>query len=318
MNSEDFCLFGGISKIDYEKRRVYGYATTDAVDSQDEIVDIDATREALKDYSQWRNIREMHSSSAVGTAPILEMQTKGLYIGADVIDDNAWKKVVSGVYKGFSIGGKKLETSPEFRQDLGKTITRIKKYKLNEISLVDRPANPESRFTVAKFDTQLPEQAKAEGLPETSAVAKEVEIKSEAVKLEAETAIAKEASESKPAEAETIVAKSEIATAAPATQETVDYEAKFNELSKAQAETKAKLDELLVKEAAWKKEEDFHSELMKRLDSLQPMNKAMVSQSDSEMAKREEEAMRKGLKEIGLGELIVKGGGLGTLFKDQN
>lgn len=137
-------LYAPFAKIDEEKRMVFGYATTPSVDSQDEIVDLEASFEAVDEWKKWATIKEMHrKDTAVGIAPIIEKHVGvGVYIGAEIVDDQAWKKCVKGVYKGFSIGG-----SVKTRD--GKRIT---KYQLNEISLVDRPANPDAVFMVAKRD----------------------------------------------------------------------------------------------------------------------------------------------------------------------
>jgi phage head maturation protease len=78
------------------------------------------------------------------------MRKTGLWLGAKIVDDSAWKKVKEGVYKGFSIGGKKLKVVPDFDVNLNKAITRIKEYLLTEISLVDRPANPLATFSFIK------------------------------------------------------------------------------------------------------------------------------------------------------------------------
>ncbi|MGH6990793.1 MAG: DUF6582 domain-containing protein, partial [Stellaceae bacterium] len=91
-------------------------------------------------YMAWANVREMHQASAVGVAKEANVDDKGLYIGAKIVDDDAWKKVVEEVYKGFSIGGDVT------RRD-GATITGLD---LIEISLVDRPANPDCRIDVVK------------------------------------------------------------------------------------------------------------------------------------------------------------------------
>jgi len=161
-DANDLVFFGEISKVDHENRMVYGYATTDALDNQDEIVTKEATSAALEEYSKWRNIREMHQASAVGTAPLLQTTEKGLYIGAKIVDDNAWKKVAEGVYKGFSIGGKRVEDEPYYDEKLKKNVNKVTKYKLNEISLVDRPANPEAIFSVAKRDASEDIEKKVE------------------------------------------------------------------------------------------------------------------------------------------------------------
>lgn len=156
-NDNEFVIYSDFSKVDEEQRMVYGIATSDVIDSQDEIVEWEATNVAVKDYSNWRNIREMHTNSAVGTAPVLEMQKQGLWVGAKIIDDSAWKKVKAGVYKGFSIGGKKLKVVPSYDTNLGKQINRIKEYVLTEISLVDRPANPLATFSFVKRDVDSSE-----------------------------------------------------------------------------------------------------------------------------------------------------------------
>ena len=144
-------LFAEIVKVDPEKRMVYGYASTGALDSQGERVSVDALKVALPDYMKFANIREMHQPSAVGVAKQAEIDNKGLYIGAKVVDDVAWKKVTEEVYKGFSIGGRAVEKVDD-------TITSLR---LTEISLVDRPANPECVFDVYKAD-DIPQGEEAE------------------------------------------------------------------------------------------------------------------------------------------------------------
>lgn len=150
-------MFVPISKVDEEQRMVYGIATTSALDKQNEIVDWGATKKALTEYSQWRNIREMHKPSAVGVAPIIEAreEKQEVYIGAKIIDEQAWQKCKEGVYKGFSIGGEVLDRTVEFNKASGKSINRVTNYILNEISVVDRPANPLCRFETVKRDTSI-------------------------------------------------------------------------------------------------------------------------------------------------------------------
>src|SRR5207248_11246668 len=60
-------------------------------------------------------------------------------LGARIVDAEAWEKVTAGVYKGFSIGGHVTGRDPADR----KVITGLA---LTEISIVDRPANPEAVF----------------------------------------------------------------------------------------------------------------------------------------------------------------------------
>jgi hypothetical protein len=138
-------FYGDICKIDEEQRMVWGYASTEAVDNSGEVIKKDAIEQALEDYMQFANIREMHQLSAVGVAKEAQVDDRGLYLGAKVVDDNAWTKVKEGVYKGFSVGGK-----VQGRDSKNKKV--ITKLSLSEISLVDRPCNPEAVFDVFKAE----------------------------------------------------------------------------------------------------------------------------------------------------------------------
>jgi len=163
-----------IAKVDAERREVWGYASTEARDEDGEIVKREALIAALGDYMKFANIREMHQLSAVGVAREATVDDKGLYIGAKIVDDHAWQKVVEGVYKGYSIGGRVTQRDVLDHQ----TITGLV---LNEISLVDRPANPEavfdywkatgvSRMSQARFNPPI--QIWACGVPEHRHLAK--------------------------------------------------------------------------------------------------------------------------------------------------
>src|SRR5690606_20036922 len=99
-------IFIPFAKKDEEKRMVYGYASTEALDSQGEVVSKNAIMNALPDYMKYGNIREMHQPSAVGKTHQASMDEQGLFIKVKNVDDNAWKKVKEGVYNGFSIGGR--------------------------------------------------------------------------------------------------------------------------------------------------------------------------------------------------------------------
>jgi len=137
-------IFVPIAKLDDEQRMIYGYATTEALDAHGEVVKREAIEAALPHYMRFANIREMHQLSAVGVTQAAEFDEKGLYVKAKVVDEEAWAKVKEGVYKGLSIGGRVTERDPHNR----KTITGVE---LHEISLVDRPANPEALIDAYKI-----------------------------------------------------------------------------------------------------------------------------------------------------------------------
>lgn len=136
-------LFLPLQKIDREACEVFGYASTEAEDSQGEIVRRAALEAALPAYMRFANIREMHLPSAVGVAKEAAVDETGLYLKARIVDEEAWRKVKEGVYKGFSIGGAVTARDPADPR----IITGVE---LTEISLVDRPANPEAVFAVWK------------------------------------------------------------------------------------------------------------------------------------------------------------------------
>ena len=78
---DDFSVFLPIEKVDAQSGMVWGYASTPSKDLQGEIVPLDAIKAALPDYMKWANIREMHTSSAVGVTKEAHIDAKGLYIG---------------------------------------------------------------------------------------------------------------------------------------------------------------------------------------------------------------------------------------------
>lgn len=127
--------------------KVWGYASSGSVDSDGETITAAAMKAALPDYMKFGAVREMHQPMAAGTAieAHVEEDTGKTWFGAHVVDPIAVKKVETGVYKGFSIGGKVTK-----RNDLKKT--QIDGLNLVEVSLVDRPANPEAVFTLCKAE----------------------------------------------------------------------------------------------------------------------------------------------------------------------
>jgi phage head maturation protease len=147
-----------LTKKDEDKRIVEGFASTEQMDTQGEIIELSAIEQALPDYMKFANIREMHQYSAVGKTIEARIDTKkkGLYIVVKVVDDIAWKKVKEGVYNGFSIGGRILKK-------IGDT---IKELSLSEISLVDRPANPGAVFSLYKAEGGVEDMKKQMPMPE--------------------------------------------------------------------------------------------------------------------------------------------------------
>jgi hypothetical protein len=126
---------------------VYGKATDDSIDIDQQICDDAWLKRAMPDWMlSGGNVREQHSSIAAGVATDYEAKEDGHYITALVVDPVSVKKVETGVLKGFSIGIR----SPRVIRDTKAAGGRIIDGQIVEISLVDRPANPNAKLMLAK------------------------------------------------------------------------------------------------------------------------------------------------------------------------
>lgn len=175
-------LFGAIEKFEKQEDGsilIAGVASSEVVDYQGEIISADAVRKALPDWMQWGNIREQHSSNAVGKAISAEVGVDGkTRVTAKIVDSEAVKKVIAGVYKGFSIGG-------EILSKMGNVITRLS---IVEISICDRPVNPEAVFSIWKAETKT-----IPVMPDFKAIAKSIGLPETATETDITTEIAKRA-----------------------------------------------------------------------------------------------------------------------------
>lgn len=144
-------LFGELAKVEDQDDgsvMVYGVASSGARDEAGECVLPEAMKAALPEYGRYPALREMHGLSAAGRTLEAVVEDDGkTRIVAHVVDPVAVAKVKSKTYAGFSIGGKVLARDPSDR-------TVITKLKLNEISLVDRPCNPEAAIDLWKADVE--------------------------------------------------------------------------------------------------------------------------------------------------------------------
>lgn len=126
---------------------VYGKATDSSIDIDQQICDSDWLDRAMPHwFKSGGNIREQHSNIAAGVATDYEAKKDGHYISALVVDPVSVKKVDAGVLKGFSVGIK----NPRVVRDNKAANGRIVDGQIVEISLVDRPANPNCTLVLAK------------------------------------------------------------------------------------------------------------------------------------------------------------------------
>jgi len=159
-------LFAQIRKVDEEKRLVFGRLAEESVDKADEIMDYMSSKPHFQKWSadiakdtagrNLGNVRAMHGKVAAGGLTAIDFNDaeKAIDVCAKIIDDQEWKKVLGGIYTGFSIGGSYVGDKKVEKAD-GRDVTR---YTANpsEASLVDRPCIPGAKFfEIQKADGSL-------------------------------------------------------------------------------------------------------------------------------------------------------------------
>jgi hypothetical protein len=130
---------------------VYGPAASSDLDRDQQRLNADWLDRAMPEWAQVGNIREQHDAKkAVGVGVGLSKSDDGQHhIAAHIVDEGAVKKIKAKVLKGFSVGIK----NP--RVVLGKADApggEVVDGSICEISVVDRPCNPNTLFEIAKAD----------------------------------------------------------------------------------------------------------------------------------------------------------------------
>lgn len=183
-------LFAQISKVDEEKRLVFGRAVQETVDKSGEIMDYASSKPHFVKWSKdiaadtegksLGNLRAMHGKVAAGKLTAIDFNDaeKAIDVCAKVVDDQEWKKVMEGVYTGFSIGGSYAGDKTVEKVN-GEDVTRYTAIP-SELSLVDRPCVPSAKFfevqkadgTIAQVEfakveeVAVVEEATVDGTPE--------------------------------------------------------------------------------------------------------------------------------------------------------
>ena len=150
MNLDTTSAFAKIikqEKLEDGTLMVYGKATDDSLDIDEQICDAGWLSTAMPEwFKTGGNVREQHSNIAAGVAKELDAKADGFYINVHVVDPVSVKKTETGVFKGFSIGIR----SPRIVRDSKAANGRIIDGQIVEVSLVDRPANPNAKLIMAK------------------------------------------------------------------------------------------------------------------------------------------------------------------------
>lgn len=133
-------------------RFIEGYASTDAVDSYNEIIEPQAFAKGLPRFLKYPVLllNHMRTHLPIGKVVLVEIRERGLWVRAQISKtaDDIWSLIQEGILKGFSVGcGKGILKEPDPRIPGSPGIW--KEVQLLEVSVVDIPANPETLFEVA-------------------------------------------------------------------------------------------------------------------------------------------------------------------------
>ena len=152
--------FEWIAKSESE-RIIAGYASVAIVDSENDLITLEALEEGLKTLLEedgfYANLMVSHSSIQIGR--ILKeygeykthVDSKGLFLVCKIRNDTetaneVWKKILSGEINGFSIGGEVLGKRNICNDEM--CWTEINKINLYEVSVTSSPVNKSSTFVI--------------------------------------------------------------------------------------------------------------------------------------------------------------------------
>ena len=150
-------LFLPLAKVDVDRRLITGIATAETPDRSGEIFDYASSKPYFEKWSaeaaaasggkSLGAVRVMHTPIAAGklTDIAFDDKAKRITVCAKVVDDDEWRKVLEGVYTGFSQGGRYVKRWAD--PDSGLTRYTAEPH---EISLVDLPCVPDATFDVVK------------------------------------------------------------------------------------------------------------------------------------------------------------------------
>lgn len=151
-------IFVPITKVDEERRLVYGLFSAERPDASGEIMDYDTGKSQFQEWSDAAvkrtggrskgNVRAMHGNVAAGyvTDIAFNDEAKTVTGCVKVVDDNEWNKVLEGVYAGFSIGGRYAK---RWRDEKNPELYRFTPV-LSELSIVDNPCLPDATFELIR------------------------------------------------------------------------------------------------------------------------------------------------------------------------
>ena len=147
-----------------------GYASIEMVDKQNDLITIDALKEAVVKYMddpKFRNVMTNHSNVQVGEVIPnyrdkngklwkTEVDDVGFFVVIKMREDIEKAKEVNrdirgGSLRSFSIGGQALEKRKKSHKEYG-DYNEISKLELHEVTICEKGINPEAKFDILKQD----------------------------------------------------------------------------------------------------------------------------------------------------------------------
>lgn len=159
---------------------VEGVATSEALDSQGEVLEYEGSVKALGEWFETgANVREQHDMhKAVGKGIDIQFNDEARqivvksFISSGAPDTQA--KLLEGVLTCYSVGGDPIRIEAGKTKD-GTPCRRVKSWKAGELSVVDRGANPETQIQLVKGVTMTKEVSGGGAEEKPPAVEKEGE-----------------------------------------------------------------------------------------------------------------------------------------------
>ncbi len=153
------------------ERIIEGLANTPIPDRVNDLVDPNAFDESLVRYKKNPILRRNHKADEViGRVIKIEPRPEGLWIQARIFKgvdeaEKAWKLILQGGLQAFSVYGVIKEKQQKQQLD-GKMVQHVTQFDLQEIAIVDIPANPDSLFRIVakSVDNMANETEKANEL----------------------------------------------------------------------------------------------------------------------------------------------------------
>jgi len=147
------------------KRLIRGYASTAALDRQNEVITIEALRQAADHLLENHTVFYEHEHQKFPVGKVIEtgIDDKGLKVVVEISQtaDQLWTLIEEDILDSFSIGGRVIASEEKVGKD-GKRYNEVTGIELFEVSVVGLPANPEAKFALVNksFNTAITDEIK--------------------------------------------------------------------------------------------------------------------------------------------------------------